>query len=405
MLVSQTHPHVIIVGAGIVGAATAFYLTRAGATVTLLDAKTPSAGATGASDGAVSVASKRPGVMMQLARQARDLYAQLVTEDVLSGVFHTRPTYLFARSPDEVDLINSQGRDLASQGETILSLSRDELLQRIPGLGSSVLAGLKVPFDGHAIGYQVVNRLLAHANVATMRQTAVERLAMVGDQVVGVHTANGLLKADTVVVAAGWESGALLGMQDILIPRKGQLVITDRAAAGVAAFPGPLMSAGYLAAKRATVLGANPVNLVIDPLRTGQFLIGSSREEGLSDNNTDVRTVSAILREALDVYPPLARQRVIRTFAGVRAATRDGLPVFGRHPVLKGLIVATGMQGDGICLGPLIGAAAARLAYEQDPAQDLSALSPARFLATEAWSFPGDSAPKTPALQPVAGYQ
>ena len=200
----QSHPHVIIVGAGIVGAATAFYLTRAGATVTLLDAKTPSAGATGASDGAVSVASKRPGVMMQLARQARDLYAQLVSEDVLNGVFHTRPTYLFARSPDEVDLINSQGRDLASQGELILSLSRHELLQRIPGLGHSVLAGLKVPHDGHAIGYQVVNRLLAHANVAPMRHTPVERLAMVGERVVGVHTASGLMKADTVVVAAGW---------------------------------------------------------------------------------------------------------------------------------------------------------------------------------------------------------
>lgn len=401
----QTHPHVIVVGAGIVGAATAFYLARSGATVTLLDAKTPSAGATGASDGAVSVASKRPGVMMQLARQARDLYAQLVSEGVLTGLYHTRPTYLFARSPDEVDLINSQGRDLASQGEVILSLSRDELLQRIPGMGPSVLAGLKVPFDGHAIGYQVVNRLLAQANVTPLRHTPVERLAMAGDRVVGVHTAGGVMKADAVVVAAGWGSGALLGLDGILIPRKGQLVITDRAAASVSAFPGPLMSAGYLAAKRASVLGQNPVNLVIDPLRTGQFLIGSSREEGLSDCNTDVRTVSAILREALDVYPPLARQRVIRTFAGVRVATRDGLPVFGRHPALKGLIVATGMQGDGICLGPLIGAAAARLAYEQDPAQDFSALSPARFFATGAWSFPDENATETTALQPVAGYQ
>ncbi len=401
----QTHPHVIVVGAGIVGAATAFYLTRAGATVTLLDAKTPSAGATGASDGAVSVASKRPGVMMHLARQARDLYAQLVSEDVLAGVFHTRPTYLFARSPDEVDLINSQGRDLASEGEHILSLSRHELLQRIPGLGPSVLAGLKVPHDGHAIGYQVVNRLLAWAHVTPQRHTPVERLALAGERVVGVHTAGGLMKADAVVVAAGWGSGALLGLEDILIPRKGQLVITDRAAASVAAFPGPLMSAGYLAAKRASVLGQNPVNLVIDPLRTGQFLIGSSREEGLSDCNTDVRTVSAILREALDVYPPLARQRVIRTFAGVRVATRDGLPVFGRHPTLKGLIVATGMQGDGICLGPLMGAAAARLACEQDPEQDFSALSPGRFLATSALPSLGENVPETTALQPVAGYQ
>ena len=120
-------------------------------------------------------------------------------------------------------------------------------------------------------------------------------------------------------------------------------------------------------------------SLVIDPLATGQFLIGSSREEGLTDRQTDVVTVSTILREALDVYPALARQRVVRTFAGIRAGTPDGLPIIGRHPTLEGLIIATALQGDGICLGPLVGGAVARLACDLEPTQDFSALSPARF--------------------------
>lgn len=378
------HPHVLIVGAGIVGAASAFFLKRAGARVTLLDADSPSAGATGASDGAVSVASKRPGVMMQLARQARDLYAQLVTDDVLAGAFHTRPTYLFARTPEEVSLIQSQGRDLASVGEPTLSLTRAELLNRISGLGERVLAGLKVPQDGHAIGYQVVNRLLGHGHIPVLRGTPVLRLLRAQQRVIGVQTPNGPLLADQVLVAAGLDSGALLDLQDVMIARKGQLIVTDRATSGAPAFPGPLMSAGYLAAKRASTPGEHPVNLVIDPLRTGQFLIGSSREEGITDRQTDVRTVSAILREALDVYPALSRQRVVRTFAGIRATTRDGLPLVGRHPTLDGLLVATAMQGDGICLGPLIGQAMARLVYEQDPAHDLSALSLARVGALRA---------------------
>jgi len=71
-------PHVIIIGAGIVGAATAYFLSCAGARVTVLDASTPAAGASGASDGAVSVASKRPGPMMELAGASRALYLQLV---------------------------------------------------------------------------------------------------------------------------------------------------------------------------------------------------------------------------------------------------------------------------------------------------------------------------------------
>ena len=376
---STTLPHVVIVGAGIVGAATAYYLTLAGARVTLLEAQTPSSGATGASDGAVSVASKRPGTMMQLAREARDLYAQLVKDHVLAGAFHTRPTYLFARTPEEVTLIHTQGHDLASAGEPTLALTRLELLNRIPGLSERVLAGLKVPKDGHAIGYQVVSRLLAAAGVTPQRHTPVRRLAVAHGRVIGVETDAGRLLADRVVVAAGIDSGPLLGLSDVMIPRKGQLIVTDRAAMGGAAFPGPLMSAGYLAAKRAISPGQSSVNLVIDPLATGQFLIGSSREEGLTDRQTDVVTVSAILREALEVYPALARQRVVRTFAGIRASTPDGLPIIGRHPTLEGLIIATAMQGDGICLGPLVGGAVARLACDLEPTQDLSALSPLRF--------------------------
>ncbi|PKO60534.1 MAG: FAD-dependent oxidoreductase [Betaproteobacteria bacterium HGW-Betaproteobacteria-18] len=384
MPVNRSFPHVVVIGAGIVGAATAFHLRRAGAKVTVVDARTPSAGATGASDGAVSVASKRPGVMMQLARQARDLYAQLVREDVLTDLFHTRPTYLFARSELEVAVIAAQQRDLDSQDEPTLWLDRAALMGRVPGLGGSVLAGLKVPKDGHALGYQVTHRLLSYANVVPLRHTPVHELVLSGNRVVGVETCAGRIMADVVVLAAGIESMAFVGLDQVMIPRKGQLIVTDRAAFGYAVLPGPLMSASYLASKHTSSAQQSSVSLVIDPLRTGQFLLGSSRETGITDRQTDIRTVATILREAIDVYPPLARQRVIRTFAGIRATTEDGLPIVGRHPTLDGLIVATAMQGDGICLGPLVGAAVARWALGQDSAQDLSALSPARFLAAQA---------------------
>lgn len=376
---SRPSPHVLVIGAGIVGAATAFYLSRAGAKVTVLDAHTPSAGATGASDGAVSVASKRPGVMMQLARQARDLYGQLVQDEILTDLFHTRPTYLFARTELEVAVIAAQQRDLDHQGEATLWLDRAMLMRRVPGLGASVLAGLKVPRDGHAIGYQVTHRLLSCANVVPLRHTPVLELVLSNKRVMGVETPAGRLLADVVVLAAGIDSMAFVGLDKVMIPRKGQLIVTDRAAFGYAALPGPLMSASYLASKHTPTAQQSSVSLVIDPLRTGQFLIGSSRETGVLDRQTDIRTVATLLREAIEVYPPLARQRVIRTFAGIRATTEDGLPIVGRHPELDGLILATAMQGDGICLGPLVGAAVARWALGQDSAQDLSALSPARF--------------------------
>src|ERR1019366_4895422 len=117
------------------------------------------------------------------------------------------------------------------------------------------------------------------------------------------------------------------------------------------------------------------IGLTIDPLRTGQFLIGGTREEGREDRTTDARLVAAILAQAIDVYPPLAHRRVVRTFAGVRTASRDGLPIVGRHPAWGGVVVATGFEGDGICLGPLMGFAAADLLAEREPSVDLAPFS------------------------------
>ncbi len=103
----------------------------------------------------------------------------------------------------------------------------------------------------------------------------------------------------------------------------------------------------------------------------------------LAADELDIAKRAAILREALDLYPPLAQRRVLRSFAGVRTASRDGLPIVGPHPRHDGLVVATGFEGDGICLGPLMGASAARLLLGQSPDVDLSALAPERFLRAE----------------------
>jgi glycine/D-amino acid oxidase-like deaminating enzyme len=75
----------------------------------------------------------------------------------------------------------------------------------------------------------------------------------------------------------------------------------------------------------------------------------------------------------------LAQLRVIRVFAGVRAATRDGLPIVGRVGGADNVWIATGFEGDGICLGPLMGRVCQQLICCQDPQMDISALDAGRF--------------------------
>lgn len=382
-MASSASIHVAVIGAGIVGAAAAHFLAAAGARVTLLDTSGPAAGATGASDGAVSVASKRPGPMMDLARHARAFYVRSEGDGLFRGLFHRRSTFLVARTAIEADLVAQHGADLAAAGERVVEISRAALLDRIPGLGASVCAALEIPDDGHALGYEITERLLHTSRVSIRRNAPVSEIVMRGGRVGGVAIRDELLAADAVLVAAGIGSTPLLGLGEILIPRKGQMVVTDRASTAGPAIDGHLMAASYLAAKRGIVRDNAHIGLVIDPLMTGQFLIGGSREDHRSDHTTDALTIAAILREALDLYPPLAGRRVLRSFAGVRTASRDGLPIVGLHPHREGIVIATGFEGDGICLGPFMGACAARLLLGEKPAADLSALAPQRFARTE----------------------
>ncbi len=75
---------------------------------------------------------------MALTCEALSLYRSWVEEGVLTDIFHPRPTYLFARTDEEVAVIAHQGADLMALGERILSLTQAELMQCVPGLGRHV---------------------------------------------------------------------------------------------------------------------------------------------------------------------------------------------------------------------------------------------------------------------------
>lgn len=372
--------HIVVVGAGIVGASAACFLRQAGHQVTVLDADTPMAGASGASDGSVSVGSKKPGFMMDVAQRARDFYVELERDGVLAGLFHQRPTFLFARDEREAEVLSLHATDLIDAGVRVDRLGVDELASRIPRLGGSIVSAVSVPDDGHAIGYRIVDRMLRLADARVIRRAAVNKVRIERGRAVGVETDIGFIGGDAVLIAAGLGSKHLMGLGEILRARKGQIVITDRAAENQPAFDGPLMSAAYLAAKRdVSASRRDPISLVIDPLLTGQFLLGGTREDGIGDRETTVNHISAMLKQAVMVYPPLAQRRVIRTFAGVRTASVDGMPIVGAHPDADGLTIATGFEGDGICLGPLMGRIAAALALGEASPFNISPMSPARF--------------------------
>lgn len=385
MALSDQQP-IVVIGAGIVGAATAFFLGQAGIAVRLLDASAPAAAASGAADGAVSVASKKPGPLMHAALAGISVYRGLQASGVLADAFRPRPTIILARDNAETVVLERHAAALAGASVRVEWVTDAELRRRIPVLSHEVRAAAVVHEEGHAIGYQVVHRLIRAAGLRVDRNCRVEALIYSSDQsrVTGVRTGHGRIDAAGVVLAAGSGSGSLMRLEGVLKARKGQLLVTERAGELNRALPGSLMSCRYLMSKAAaeSVDAPSPrgFGLVIDPLRTEQFLVGGTREDGKEAPDNDLEAVRRLLSEAVAILPGLEGLRLLRAFSGVRTATADGLPLVGRMPGVDNLFIATGFEGDGICLGPLTGKIISRLVTGQPLEVDISSFDPARFV-------------------------
>lgn len=369
---------VAVVGAGIIGASIAWHLAETGLRTVVLDAVGPAAGASGASDGAVSVATKRPGPLVSLACKSLRYCSELAkTGQVLDGVFHTRPSYLFATDPEEDEILDLVGTRLRD-AEAPVRVRRDGGRRdaAIPGLGDTVRRVVELDGEGHMLAYDAVRRFLSHPALDLRWPFPVRRLRDLNGGI-AVDTEGTSIEAGHVVLACGLGAPALVSGIEIR-PRSGQLIITERPAAGANRLDGALTSAAYLMNKTGGARCLRSAPVVIDPLSTGQFLIGSSREDGGDAGTVDFGTVRRILGTAAACLPALLDQRILRVFAGVRAKTPDGLPYVGTASPSSRLFVAAGFEGDGICLAPEVGRSVATwLASGTRPAE-LAALSPRR---------------------------
>lgn len=369
---------VAIAGAGIVGASVAWHLAGAGLKVAVIDGVGPAAAASGASDGAVSVASKKPGPLARLA-SASLLYTRVLSQGgPLAGAFHARPSYVFGQGPAELAAMDAL---IAKLGQIAgpVRVTADGGCGLLPGLGQGAERLVTLEGEGHMPGHKAVRAYLARPGIAPVWPARIEGIVE-DDAGVTLDLGPRRLRAGVLVAALGVSTAALFPGLPVT-PRAGQLFITDRGP--MDALPGSLTAAAYLLAKTEASQAVPLPPVVIDPLATGQFIIGSSREDHGDPSRVDFATMRRLMARAVAAWPALAERRVIRAFAGIRAAVADGLPIVGPMPGTPRILMATGFEGDGICLSALIGAEVARMARGLAPsdavAADLAALSPLRF--------------------------
>ncbi len=381
-------PRVVVVGAGVIGAAITFVLARAGVRVTLVDRGPLGGGTSSRCDGNVLAIDKAPGYQGALARMSQDLLHAWVRD--LGDIEYRRPgSYLVLAGADEVEPARAWVADQRRAGLDLRYLDATETHRALPALAPDVPGSVYSPTDSTLNPLAYVAALVARSRQAGAEirpHAPVVGVTVSAGRVTGVRLGDGVtLPADVVVAAAGvWTPSLLepLGVPVPIRPRRGHLVVSTK---GPRFGDVKVMEFGYLMAKfgRERVVPDDVarygVALVYEPTRVGNFLLGSSREFAGFDTTPDPRVLRAIVRRALRFYPAMAGATMLRGFAGLRPWTPDHLPVVGWAPGVPGLVVAAGHEGDGIGLAAVTGTLVGNLVLEQPPPLALEPLALERF--------------------------
>jgi glycine/D-amino acid oxidase-like deaminating enzyme len=334
----------VVIGAGICGAAAAFFLQERGLDVLLLDRGAVSGGTTGLGEGNVLVSDKAPGAERDLAVLGRDLWVELGERFPAARV--TPKGALVLGHPE---------------GEDVNALE--------PALAPGTVA-LHEPGD-----LQVDPRALARALAAGVPVRE-------GAEVVSVRAGEVVLRdgeriaCGHAVVATGPWAADLTGLP--VEPRKGQLVAL---AAPRGLIRHKLFEASYLDAV-AGPAGDLAVAAVIEQTLDGdEVLVGSSRERVGFDSTVRAEVNETMIERAVRWVPALRDLPVTRSWCGFRPWLPDGAPAIG--PLGDGVWTSTGHEGAGVGLGPVSGRLLAQMICGETPDLDPAPFDPRRFAAAK----------------------
>jgi len=337
------HADVIVIGAGIVGAACAHVLAGRGLQVLVLDARL--GGATAAGMGHLVVMDDNPAelALSQASLALWHAWGPRMTADQPGCAYTNCGTLWLAGNDAEMAGAEEKAQRLQRHGLPCELLDAATLRRLEPSLRPGLRGALKVPGDSVVYAPNAAQWLLRQAP-RQIRFEQAEACRIEGGRVQLVD--GSWREAQAVVLAAGIHATRLCPELPIR-PKKGHLLITDR-------YPGvvrhQLVELGYISNAHQT--DGTSVAFNLQPRPTGQLLLGSSRQFDTTDPAVDQDVLARMLRRALDYMPGLAGLNAIRTWTGFRATTPDGLPIIGRHPTRDQLWLAVGHEGLGVTTAP-----------------------------------------------------
>ena len=356
---------VVVIGGGVTGLSAAWWLARSGVKVLVLDKDVVGWEASSRNGGGAS------HYHSPLFHEEQRLWPQM---DELLGYSteYRRERLIVAITQAQLDHYRYMAAMHREMGYRVDELDARQIREAVPLAGDNALGGIHVRFGGHANPQRTVQAYawaLQDLGGQILQHAAVKSIKARGGMAVEVSTTQGDFGLDSLVVAAGPQSGMLLaplGVNLPLAPARAEMIVTE---------PAPLMAIG----------GVDGNGLYGRQTLRGNLAYGGGPHEWMDVDETGpaARPSTPLLRNlarrVADLLPKAAHLRVIRSWAGVVENTPDGRPVIERLTSPSNVTVAT-MSGVGFGLSPASGRAIRDLVLDGACSfTDLEKLSLKRF--------------------------
>jgi glycine oxidase len=355
-------PDVLIIGGGVIGLTTAYYLAREGVSVSLVDkgdlGREASWAGAGILAGGHPKRAKSP--MGRLRAHSIALFPELSAElrertGIDNGYLRCGGLEL-RRSGDALERqrIDNLVREERGEGLHCEVLDAGQLHELEPALAQTLPGAIHFPEMAQVRNPRHVKALIAACGKLGVRLQPgcpVYALDREGERVMAVRTPEGMLRAERFLIAAGSWSDMLLqlvGWQADIRPVRGQIA---------------LLNVQPSLFQRVLLAGAQ----YLVPRPDGRVLVGSTEEEVGFDKRTTAQAIQDLLSLATSLVPGLTQAQVERCWAGLRPGSPDGRPFLGAVPGCTNLFVAAGHFRSGIQLSPGTGLVMKELLLGQQP--------------------------------------
>lgn len=372
----NNHADVIIVGGGIIGCAAAYYLTKKGCSVLVLEgSKDIGNGGSSRNGGGVRQSGRDPRELPLAMYGIKNLWPTLSEELEVDCEYHQDGNLRLGKTEKHLEILQGLADRARACGLDVRMIDGDEVRAINPYLSDEVIGASWCPTDGHAnpltttLGYYKMARRLGTRFITEEPVIALKKIKAHLRQVI---TAENVYECDTVILAAGLGSrdiAATVGIDIPMQPAMLESLVTE-------AQP-PMFD---------QMLGTAEADFYGHQTKHGSFVFGgTSGLEGFTkDNHTPVTSsISApsTCRGIIKYFPILKDAKIVRTWAGWMDLCADKVPVISPVSEVPGLILACGFSGHGFGIAPAVGTVLSQLALHEPTAVDLHELRYDRFRA------------------------